>query len=62
MWQMYIFALVNTLKCTIPTRIAKDWITVKGKLSWFLWRRLNNKVNEHVNCAIKNRENPHHQA
>jgi len=56
--QMYIFALVDTLKCTIPTRTAKDWIIVKGKLSWFLWKRLNNKVNELVNCAIKNRENP----
>lgn len=54
----YIFALVDTLKCTIPTRTAKDWIIVKGKLSWFLWKRLNNKVNELVNCAIKNRENP----
>ena len=45
-------------KCTIPARTAKDWIIVKGKLSWFLWKRLNNKVNELVNCAIKNRENP----
>ena len=50
---MYIFALVGTLKCTIPARTAKDWIIVKGKLSWFLWKRLNNKVNELVNCAIK---------
>lgn len=30
----------------------------KGEVKWFLWKRLNNKVNELVNCAIKNRENP----
>ena len=30
----------------------------KGEVKLVSWKRLNNKVNELVNCAIKNRENP----